>query len=497
VARRELGVRGTVLAVVLGFVGLAPYGYLRWASGSSAAVSWGDLTTLGGFLDHVLRRNYGTFSMGRTGKEGVFVDEGTFFPTLWHMGVLATVRLLWIGLPLALVGLHAGLKDKRERSLGRVLVGVLAFYVLGFSALSNLSTGQALYLRVLSRFFIQSDCMLAMAAGLGFAKLLQWSSGLSEGWAALIRRSGVVYSAVALVFAGGIAAHAGHANQRHNTVFADFITAAFASLPPNAIVITMGDHLTGSVFYFHEVEKLRPDVIHLDRELLGIQWYTQRRRRLFPDLVLPPGFYGRQGWAIKQLLDSNPRRPVVVIDRLDAWDQSWKDGYKLASNGLVHPLVPTAQFPTFETWLARDRQALGGYQATPALRMPEGTWENALGQLALATEGGRAHLALVYSHERQNDAVAGRYAISLLEDLVGKCGGDAKLGIAAQSGLGPIKLGPVIWKDMGIGYEILSKTDASFLSKVAIAYEKYVELAAADDPDLPIVRRYVAEHRAR
>jgi hypothetical protein len=497
VARRELGVGGTVLAIVLAFVGLAPYAYLRWASGSAAAVSWGDLTTLDGFLDHVLRRNYGTFSMGRTGKEGVFVDEGTFFPTLWHMGFLATVRLLWIGLPLALVGLSAGLKDKREGKLGWVLVAVLGCYVVGFSALSNLSTGQALYLSVLSRFFIQSDCMLAIAAGLGFAKLLQWLTRSAGARAALLRRDSVAGSVAALVFAGGVVAHAGQANQRHNTVFADFVTTAFASLPPNAIVITMGDHLTGSVFYFREIEKLRPDVIHLDRELLGIQWYAERKRRLHPDLFLPPGFYGRQGWAIKRLLDGNPGRPVVVIDRLDSWDQSWKDGYKLATNGLVHPLVPTAQFPTFETWLARDRRALGNYDVMPALRMPDGTWENALGQLVLGTQGGRAHLALVYSHDRQNDVVAGRYAIALLEDLVAKAGGYAKLGIASKPGLPPIRLGATIWKDMGIGYEILSKVDPSFLPKVAIAYEKYVEHAAADDPDLPTVRRYVAEHRAR
>jgi hypothetical protein len=132
--------------------------------------------------------------------------------------------------------------------------------------------------------------------------------------------------------------------QRENRVFADFVTAVFASLPPGAIVITMGDHLTGSVFYFREVEKLRPDVIHLDRELLGTSWYGERKRYLHPDLALPEGGYGPSGWSIKKLLDANPNRPAVVIDRLEAWDQRWKDGYKLATNGLVHPLVRSRSF---------------------------------------------------------------------------------------------------------------------------------------------------------
>ncbi len=493
VARRELRPAGIALGVALGLLGLLPYAYLPLTS-ASAPVSWGDLGTLDGFLDHVLRRNYGTFSMGKAGKDSAFVEQGTFFPTLWHMGVLAGVRLLWVAFPLALVGFHDALKKGRERRLGWVLASVLGFYVLGFCALSNLSTAQPLYLWVLSRFFIQSDAMVAIATGLGFAKLVQW---LSERAPAVVRPSSVGIAFAGLLFVAGSVAHASHGSQRHNTLFADFVRVAFASLPPNAIVITMGDHLTGSVFYFHEIEKLRPDVVHLDRELLGIGWYGQRKRRLHPDLFLPAGFYGPRGWPIKQLLDGNPRRPLVVIDRLDAWDQSWKDGYKLATNGLVHPLVPAAQFPSFEEWRARDQQAIGGYDVGPALRAAEGTWENALGQLALGTQGGRAHLALLYSHERQNDPVAGRYSVALLEDLVAKAGGDVELGIAGTPGLRKLAVGHTIWKDLGIGYEILSRADPAFLPKVAIAYEKFVARAPADDPDLPNAKRYVAEQRRR
>jgi hypothetical protein len=495
VARRALGVRGIALATALGLLGLVPYGYLHFASASPAAISWGDLTTVDGFLDHVLRRNYGTFSLGRANKSNdAFVDGGTFFPTLWHMGGMATVRLLWIGLPLALVGLHAAIKDKRERRLGWVLGGVLGFYVLVFCMMSNLSTAQGLYRWVLARFFIQSDCLLAVASGLGFAKLLQWSRNRRPGMAV----HGYLGSVCAgLLFAGGIAAHANHASQRHNTVFADFVHTAFASLPPNAIVITMGDHLTGAVFYFRGVEHVRPDVIHLDRELLGIDWYNDRQRRLHPDLFIPKGLYGRRGWPIKQLLDGNPRRPLVVIDRLDSWDQSWKEGYKLASNGLVHPLVPAAQFPSFEEWRERDRKALGDYDVIPALSAADGTWESALGELVLGSQAGRAHLALVYSYERQSDQVAARYAMDLLEDLVAKAGGYDKLKIAGKPGIRKMTLASTVWKDVGLGYEILSRADASFVPKIALAYERYVQNAPSDDADVPKVRQYLATHPTR
>ena len=492
VARRGLGVLGMALACVVGLLGLLPYAYLMLASASSAAVSWGDQTSIDGLLNHVLRRNYGTFSMGQASKGGAFVDEGTFFPTLWHMLGHAFPRFLWIGPPLALVGLYWGSKDRSERGRAYVFAFVLSLYVFGFCALSNLSTSRGLYLSVLARFFIQSDLMLAIAAGLGVAKLMQSLHARSSFYQ---RRERWAPACAALVFVGGALAHASECNQRHNRVFSDFVTTAFASLPPNAIVITMGDHLSGSVFYFREVEKLRTDIIHLDRELLGFPWYGQRKRRLYPDLTLPEGGYGQRGWNIKKLLDGNPARPLVVIDRLETWDQSWKDGYKLATNGLVHPLVPRSQFPSFEEWALRDSKAMGNYDVMEALRAPDGTWENALGQLVLTTQGGRAHLALVYSTDAGNLPAPARVSINLLEDIIAKAGGDKTLGIPGQFGLHQLLIGSTVWKDLGIGYEILSRVDPSYRPRVALAYEKFVERAAPDDADLPAVRGYLEQHR--
>ena len=491
VARRALGARGVALACAMGFLGLVPYAYLALASSSRAAVSWGDETSLDGFLTHVLRRNYGTFSMGQAGKGGAFVEEGTFFPTLWRMLGHAFPRFLWIGPPLAVLGFFQGGKDRQARSQGTVLASVLGLYVLGFCTLSNLSTSQGLYLTVLVRFCIQSDLLLALAAGVGTAKLLRF---LRARFAFAERQAGWTPVAAALVFLAGASAHAGECNQRHNRVFADFVTTAFASLPPGAIVITMGDHLTGSVFYFREVEKLRPDVVHLDRELLGTSWYGERKRRLYPDLFVPQGPYGKSGWNIKRLLDGNPTRPLVVIDRLDTWDQSWKDGYKLATNGLVHPLVPASQFPTFEQWAARDAKALGNYDVLPALRSREGSWESALGNLVITTQGGRAHLALVYSNESGNAPAPARASVNLLEDIIAKTGGDKTFGIPGRPGMRQLYLGPTVWKDLGIGYEILSHTDAAYLPKVALAYERFVERATPDDTDLPAARQYVEQH---
>jgi hypothetical protein len=493
VARRELQAAGVALAVLCGALGLLPYAYLVIASKSTAAVSWGDQSTLDGLLGHFLRRNYGTFSLGKASSKGdVFVEGGTFFQTLYLMLGGSLRRLLVLGPLLAVAAYTLAPRKRPDRVRSRILLALLLGYAFFFCAMSNMSTAKPLYRTVLSRFFVQSDLLMALAAGIGWAWLVQRLQARAASPARISRLS---LAGACLVFLAGAVVNAG-ASQRHNTVFRDFVSAAFASLPKNAIVVTMGDHLTGAVFYFHEVEKLRPDVIHLDEQLLGIRWYCERALRRHPDLVIPAGVYLPGGFTIKQLMDANRNRPLVVLDRLETWDQSWKDGYKLATTGLTHPLVPADRFPSFEQWAERDRQAMANYDSLPALLYPVGSWEQILGELVLNVQAGRAHLALVYSHDAGNAEAPARLAVNLLEQIVRRAGGLPALGIPADPGVPSIEIHASILKNLGIGYEILSHTDPSFAPRIGKAWEIFVAKAPPTDPDLPAARAYLKEPRA-
>jgi len=490
IARRKLGVSGVVLALAIGLSGLLPNLYLMPASASASAVSWGDETSIAGLCAHILRLNYGTFHMGRTGAQAAFVGSGTFLPTLWHMGGRAFPRLLWFGPLLALTGFYLGIKNRPTRAPVSLLLFVFCFYGLTFSALSNLSTARPHFRGILGRFFIESDLLLAIASGLGLAALLQRLGGRSHG-----RR--LLQAGVAAVLVVGVAVHAGQANGRNNTVLRDFVTTAFASLPRNAIVITaMGDDVTGSAFYLHEVEKLRPDVILFDSDYLAKPWYTARQRRLHPDVFLPEGGYGKPGWNIKQLLDGNPHRPLAFIGHLEDWDQSWKDGYKLAIYGLVRWLVRTSDFPRYQEWAERDRQAIGSYDVAPALRAPDESWEKALGLRVLDIQVTRAHLALVYGYERGDPSDPARTALRLLEDVVAKSGGDEELGIAAWPGMPKIDTSISLWRNLSLAYQALSRIDDTYTPRFALACARFVNRADPNDPDLPAARKYLDETRA-
>jgi len=63
-------------------------------------------------------------------------------------------------------------------------------------------------------------------------------------------------------------------------------------------------------------------------------------------------------------------------------------------------------------------------------------------------------------------------------------------------GLRKLALGPGVWKDLAITYEILSRIDGRDDPRIAVAYERFVEQAAADDPDLPTARKILEQTRA-
>jgi hypothetical protein len=180
---------------------------------------------------------------------------------------------------------------------------------------------------------------------------------------------------------------------------------------------------------------------------------------------------------------------------VDDWDTSWQDGYKLVTYGLLRWLVRPAEFPTYEEWVERDRQAIGTYDIAPALRAPDESWENGLGRRVIDSQVGRAHLALVYSDERGGALEPARYALRILEEVVAQSGGDGELGVAAAPEMRKIEPGAALWKNLGLAYQVLARSDGRYAARLAIACARFVQRARADDPDLPAARKYLDEMR--
>lgn len=81
--------------------------------------------------------------------------------------------------------------------------------------------------------------------------------------------------------------------------------------PPGAILLTAGDRSTFSLWYFQSVEHKRPDLLVVDRNLLGFAWYRQRLRRREPELG------GLTGYNLEQFRRAN-ERPVCDVNLEEA-----------------------------------------------------------------------------------------------------------------------------------------------------------------------------------
>jgi hypothetical protein len=58
----------------------------------------------------------------------------------------------------------------------------------------------------------------------------------------------------------------------------------FANVPPGAILLTPGDPTIAALWYFHHVEKIRPDIIVIDSNQFQFDWYREQLGRHYPFL---------------------------------------------------------------------------------------------------------------------------------------------------------------------------------------------------------------------
>ena len=140
---------------------------------------------------------------------------------------------------------------------------------------------------------------------------------------------------------------------------------------------------------------------------------------------------------------------------------------------------------------------MGSFDKVRVLRYPEDSWEYQVGQLALSAQSGRAHVALAFSTDHGGAPRPARVAMALFEDFVAASGGEANLDIAALPGVRKIPISPIVFKGLAMSYEIVSRTDTTFLPKVAAALRDFLLVADARDKDVPAARAYIQANTPR
>ncbi|XP_029350355.1 transmembrane protein 260 isoform X2 [Echeneis naucrates] len=351
-SHKELSLHGLVSLGVCFLAGFLPYIYLPISSYLNIARwSWGDQTTLSGLLTHLLRAEYGTFSLAKT-------ETHVSFTTLLQAQI--DHCLVDFSLPvlvLAGIGLFLSTWDRTYRSVSWLLTAMLVVYSLFFAWRANLDISRPLLLGVVERFWLQSDAAMCVLAGLG----------LSLTHTELERRlgRGGVWKTTGWVFTVALLAHMVHTNHRDcdqssNSVVERFGEELLASVPKDSIILTRGDLPGNSLRYLYYCQGVRPDVRLVDQEMMTYSWYVAKLAQHHPGVHFPGRWWDpvhpeeKNTFNLEQFLSHNMQDVFACIGLSDG-DSSWEHSFSRWPMGVCDYLAPVQRQFNPEEWSRHTR----------------------------------------------------------------------------------------------------------------------------------------------
>uniref|UniRef100_UPI00398F7EFD protein O-mannosyl-transferase TMEM260 isoform X1 n=1 Tax=Pristiophorus japonicus TaxID=55135 RepID=UPI00398F7EFD len=326
---KELSVRAVLWLGLCFGAGVLPYLYLPISSYlNRARWSWGDQTSLRGFITHLLREEYGTFNLAKS-------ESGSGLLQVWRSSPQCSV--VWL------------------------FTVMLCSYSLFFSWRANLDISKPLFVGVVERFWLQSNLVVCVLSGCGLASLcsmLQRIMGNNALWHWAERLSAF------LLIAFQIHLNYRICDQSSNDVVDKFARNLLGSMPPNAMILVRGDLPGNSLRYLHYCEGRRPDLSLVDQEMMTYDWYLPKLAKHLPRVRFPgnrwkpdngEGHAGTVTFNLHWLLRENRDKEIFVCIGLHEGDPSWKHSYSLWPWGVCEKLVPSNNLFSPESWIQLTR----------------------------------------------------------------------------------------------------------------------------------------------
>uniref|UniRef100_A0A8D1VCV0 Transmembrane protein 260 n=1 Tax=Sus scrofa TaxID=9823 RepID=A0A8D1VCV0_PIG len=320
---------GSLLNLSLFFsAGLLPYIYLPISSYlHQARWTWGDQTTLLGFLTHFLREEYGTFSLAKS-----------------EIGSSMSEILL----------------DRQNPPLAWLFTGMFCIYSLFFAWRANLDISKPLFMGVVERFWMQSNAVVAVLAGIGLAALVSESNRVlnTNGLQFLEWLSATLFVTYQIYSNYSIC------DQRTNYVIDKFAKNLLASMPQDAIILLRGDLPGNSLRYLHYCEGLRPDISLVDQEMMTYEWYLPKMAKHLPGVKFPGNRWnpvegilpsGMVTFNLYHFLEINKQKETFVCIGIHEGDPTWKKNYSLWPWGSCDKLVSSEIAFNPEEWIKLTR----------------------------------------------------------------------------------------------------------------------------------------------
>ncbi len=244
--------------VVPFFTGFSVYLYLPFRAATSPALNWGNPVTLEKFWWHWTGKQYRVWIFSSTEAAGRQLKY--FVQSLPY-------ELAYIGLVLALLGIVLLLGANKKVGIGLLLLFFgCVFYSINYD------------IHDIDSYFLLAYWCVALIAGVGLIGLFRW---LSEKVNVVALTSLLLAVSLLPLFI-----HYDKTDETQNYLVEDYTKNMFASLEPDALVLSyQWDYWVSASFYYQLVKNVRPDVVVVDKELLRRSWYFAELEHRYPWLI--------------------------------------------------------------------------------------------------------------------------------------------------------------------------------------------------------------------
>jgi len=241
-------------------LGLSPYFYLPIRAAQGPFFNWGAPATVERFLWHVSGKQYRVWMFSSTESAGRQFKY--FLETL-------PSEVAYIGLAFALVGIIVVLKSNRRLFWGSLLM---------FAACVGYSINYDIH--DIDSYFLLAYVTLVLWSSFGIVAAFRLFASRWSVPPLIWKFAGMCVAVPALVM------NFGRVDQSGNRSVENYTNDVFASLAPNALVLSyQWDFWVSASLYVQYVRGYRADAAVVDKELLRRSWYLQELSVRYPWLV--------------------------------------------------------------------------------------------------------------------------------------------------------------------------------------------------------------------
>jgi hypothetical protein len=241
----------TVLACLVCFVlGLLPYLYIPIASSHHPPINWDNVHDLDSFLYLVLRKDYGTFSIGHIPSLDFAQRIVSLKIYLFNIITQATIPVIVVCLLGAFYTLRKNIKFFLSVGFAFILSGPFFITYAGFSFLSSFGLG------VYERFVILSFIIMLMFFPFG----LLFIKEILERFLSQKEHSMIIICVFFIVPLLLFKFNYQKTNLSTLTIGDDLIYDLLRPLPKNSVIFLSGDSVVFNSWYVHFGRNFRPDV---------------------------------------------------------------------------------------------------------------------------------------------------------------------------------------------------------------------------------------------